>query len=101
MYYLLFYEKVPDYEDRQRPLQAAHRSYVEAAAGRGELLLAGSLADPTDGSAALLFQVDSPTIAEAFARGDPYVSHGVVHRWHVRRWEIVVGWKSTRREPLA
>lgn len=91
MHYLLFYEKAPDYAERQAPLQAAHRAYVEAAARRGELLLGGALGDPADGSAVVLFQADSPATVEAFAAGDPYVVHGVVCRWRVRRWETVVG----------
>jgi uncharacterized protein YciI len=91
MHYLLFYEKAPDYADREAPLRAAHRAYVQAAARRGELLLGGSLADPADGAAVLLFRADSPATAEAFAAGDPYVQHEVVSRWRVRAWETVVG----------
>ena len=50
MHYLLFYEKAADYAARQGPLQPAHRAHLSAAVRRGELLLAGSLADPVDGS---------------------------------------------------
>jgi uncharacterized protein YciI len=91
MHYLLFYEKVPDHANREGPLRAAHRDYVQAAARRGELLLGGSLADPTDGAAVLLFRADAPAAVEAFAAADPYVRHGVVSRWRVRAWETVVG----------
>lgn len=91
MHYLLFYEKAPDYAVRQEPLQAPHLAYVQAAVRRGELILGGSLSDPADGAAVLLFQADSPTVAEAFAKADPYVIHGVVNRWRVRAWETVVG----------
>ncbi len=90
-HYLLFYEKASDFEDTQAPLQAAHRTHVQAAARRGELLLGGSLANPVDGTAVLLFQSDSPAIAEGFAAADPYVIHGVVANWSVREWETVVG----------
>src|SRR5262249_18286497 len=91
IHYLLFYEKVPDHAGREGPLQAAHRTYVLAAVRRGELVLAGSLHDPTDGAAVLLFLADSSAVAEAFAEGDPYVQAGVVCRWTVRAWETVVG----------
>jgi hypothetical protein len=37
---------------------------------QGELVLAGTLADPVDG-AVLLFKGDSPEVAENFARNDP------------------------------
>jgi uncharacterized protein YciI len=91
MHYLLFYDKVPDYADRQAPLQSAHRDHVQAAVDRGEQLLGGMLADPTDGSAVILFQADSPATVDAFAAADPYVRHGVVNRWRVRQWETIVG----------
>jgi uncharacterized protein YciI len=91
MHYLLFYEKAPGYASRQGPLQAAHLAHLAAAVRRGELLLGGSLADPTDGSAVLLFRAESPAAAEACAAADPFVLHGVVSRWWVRRWETVLG----------
>jgi len=53
-------------------------------------VLGGALANPTDG-AVLLFQGDSPAIAEQFAQTDPYVLNGIVKRWYVRDWTTVVG----------
>jgi uncharacterized protein YciI len=92
MHYLLFYEKAPDHADREPPLQAAHRAHVQTAIDRGELVLGGPLTEPADGSQVLvLFRGDSPTVAQAFAKADPYVVHGVVTRWHVRAWETMVG----------
>jgi len=60
------------------------------AAERGELLLAGALAEPVD-QALLLFCGDSPAAAKAFAAADPYVAHGLVTAWRVRPWTTVVG----------
>lgn len=90
MHYLLIYEVVPDYEERRKPLRAAHLGHGLAAVARGELVLGGALADPVDG-AVLLFQGNSPAAAEAFARADPYVLSGLVTRWRVRNWTTVVG----------
>jgi uncharacterized protein YciI len=90
VHYLLFYEVVPDYEERRMPLRAAHLAHARAACARGELLLGGALADPVDG-AVLLFQGDSPAAAEAFAVADPYVTNGLVTQWRVRAWTTVVG----------
>jgi uncharacterized protein YciI len=96
MHYLLFYEKASDHAEREPPLQAAHRAHVQASIDRGELILGGPLADPADGSQVLvLFRADSPAVAEAFAKADPYVVNGVVTRWHVRTWETVVGKGAT------
>src|SRR5919204_3524302 len=90
MHYLLFYDVVPDYVERRAAFRAEHLSLAWAAHARGELLLAGALADPVDG-AVLLFRGESPAAAEAFAAADPYVRHGLVTRWRVRAWTTVVG----------
>jgi uncharacterized protein len=90
MHYLLFYDVVPDYATRRVSHRAAHLEYAERAVERGELVLGGALANPLDG-AVLLFRGSSPAIAEAFAKGDPYVRNGLVTRWHVRAWTTVVG----------
>jgi uncharacterized protein YciI len=90
VHYLLFYDVVPDYVERRAPLRAEHLALARAAHQRGELVLAGALADPVDG-AVLLFQGDSPAAAEAFAAADPYVRNGLVSRWRVRAWTTVVG----------
>jgi uncharacterized protein YciI len=91
MHYLLFYEKVSDRAQREAPLQSAHRAHVLAAVDRGDLLLGGPLEDPIDGANVLLFSAESPATAESFAAADPYVTSGVVCRWHVRPWQTVVG----------
>ena len=52
--------------------------------------MGGAFADPVDG-ALLLFAGEDPTVAEKFAREDPYVLNGLVERWHVREWTTVVG----------
>jgi uncharacterized protein YciI len=90
MHYLLFYDVAPDYVDRRAAHRAEHLTLARAAYARGDLLLAGALADPVDG-AVLLFAGDSPAAAEAFAAADPYVRHGLVTAWRVRPWTTVVG----------
>jgi uncharacterized protein YciI len=90
VHYLLFYDVVPDYVERRAALRGEHLRLARAAHARGELVLGGALADPTDG-AVLLFRSDSPAAAEAFAAADPYVRQGLVTRWRVRAWATVVG----------
>jgi uncharacterized protein len=98
MHYLLFYEVVPDYAERRAAHRAVHLAHARDAHARGELVLAGALADPVDG-AVLLFQGPTPEAAEAFARADPYVTNGLVTRWHVREWTTVVGDDAAVRLP--
>jgi heme-degrading monooxygenase HmoA/uncharacterized protein YciI len=90
MHYLLFYEVGDDYASRRAEFRAEHLQKAWMACERGELILAGALANPMDG-AVLLFRGDSPAVAEKFARADPYVTSGAVKRWHVREWTTVVG----------
>src|SRR5262245_9087774 len=90
MHYLLFYDVAPDYLRRRGEFRAEHLALGWQACARGELILAGALADPVDG-AVLLFQGNSPEVAERFASADPYVRHGLVTRWRVRPWTTVVG----------
>lgn len=90
MHYLLTYDLVSDYLDRRAEYRDAHLEHAWAAVDRGDLLLGGALADPTD-MAMLLFKGESAAAAEAFAKADPYVLAGLVTRWRVREWTTVVG----------
>jgi uncharacterized protein len=92
MHYLLFYDVTPDYLERRTQFRAEHLGLAREAHARGELVLAGALADPVDG-AILLFRSDSPAAAEAFAEADPYVRNGLVREWRVREWTTVVGYE--------
>jgi uncharacterized protein YciI len=89
-HFLLFYDVGDDYVARRAAFRDAHLARAWAAHARGELLLAGALADPVDG-AVLLFAGSSPDVAADFARADPYVVNGLVTRWRVREWTTVAG----------
>ena len=89
MRWVLLYDLVDDYLDRRPALRAQHLELARAAHARGELLLAGALADPYD-RALLVFAGDGPEIAEEFARNDPYVINGLVTSWTVRQWNEVL-----------
>lgn len=90
MHWLLLYELVDDYLERRTALRPEHLGLAEAAHERGELLMAGALADPPD-HAVLVFTGDDATRAEAFAGADPYVREGLVRSWEVRPWTVVIG----------
>jgi len=89
-YYALFYQVVDGFMTRRSPYRYHHLQLVRDFHLRGELLLAGALGDPADG-ALLVFRAPDATVAEGFARSDPYVTHGLVTRWEVRPWTVVVG----------
>lgn len=90
MHYLLSYELAPDYLERRGELRSEHLQLAWRAQQAGTLVLAGTLADPVD-LALLLFQGDSPDVAQQFAKADPYVIAGLVVAYQVRQWNTVVG----------
>lgn len=90
MHYLLMYELADNYLERRGEFRDAHLQLAWEAQQRGEIIVAGALADPFD-MAVLMFQGDSPEVAENFARADPYVAHGLVTAYKVRQWNTVVG----------
>ncbi|HEX9759750.1 MAG TPA: YciI-like protein [Candidatus Acidoferrales bacterium] len=89
-YFALFYEVVDDYLERRGQYRPQHLQLAKDAQDRGELVLAGALADPAD-RALLVFRGADKSVAENFARQDPYVVNGLVKRWEVRPWTVVVG----------
>jgi len=89
-HFLLFYETSPDYLERRPEFRGAHLKLAWEAAERGEIIVAGALADPPDG-AVLMFQGEDRSVAETFAQADPYVQNGLITRWHVREWTTVIG----------
>jgi len=90
MYYILFYKTVDNYVERRKPFRKEHLKYANAAHERGDLVMAGALAEPADG-AVLVFESGSAAIAEEFAKNDPYVKNGLITEWEVRPWTVVIG----------
>jgi uncharacterized protein YciI len=89
-HFALLYDVVPGFIERRLPFREAHLERVRDANARGILLLAGALGDPPDG-ALLVFRADSSSVAEDFARADPYVTEGLITAWRVRPWTVVIG----------
>lgn len=90
MYYILFYKTVENYVERRTQFRAEHLAYASEFYKQGKLVLAGALADPVD-EAVLVFKGDSPSVAEEFAKNDPYVLNGLITAWRVRPWTVVIG----------
>jgi uncharacterized protein len=107
-YFALLYDVVDDFLTRRPPHRAEHLSIALASHARGELVLAGAFAEPVDG-ALLVFRCADRSVPESFARSDPYVRAGLVKRWIVRPWSVVIGGQSSdpssagdrRDDPLA
>jgi uncharacterized protein YciI len=89
-YWILFYDLVEDYLERRPQFREEHLALANAAVERGEMVMAGALANPPDG-AVIVFKADDASVVEEFARNDPYVNNGLVTDWKVREWTVVIG----------
>lgn len=96
-YYALQYEVVDDFTNKRMPFRPAHIKEVRDAHGRGEIVMAGALADPSE--ALIIFRGADRSTAERFAKNDPYVKQGLVKRWTVRQWTVVVGQDPSETPP--
>jgi uncharacterized protein len=90
-HFILFYDYVPDYLERRAPLRAAHFAHARSFEARGELFIGGACTDEGPPLAVIVFKVADRKIVEDFARADPYVTHGLATRWHIREWTTVIG----------
>jgi uncharacterized protein YciI len=90
MYFALVYDVVDHFVERRAVYRDEHLRMVRDLHSRGEVVMGGALGDPPDG-AMLIFKSPSAAIAEEFAKHDPYVTNGLVTRWTVRPWNVVVG----------
>ena len=90
MHYVLFYKTEDNYIERRAPYRMEHLSLAQQAFENGTLVMAGAYADPPD-DALLVFKGDDPSVAENFAKNDPYVKNGIIKEWHVRNWTVVIG----------
>jgi uncharacterized protein len=88
-HYILTYSMSDKYAERSI-LRAAHLEHVNAAVERGDMLLAGTIDDDSD-LAMFIFECDNTFRIEAFARGDPYFTEGLVDDWSIRKWTPEVG----------
>lgn len=89
-YYALIYYVVDDYITRRATYRDEHLRLAREANKRGELLLAGAFSEPAD-RALLVFRSSNTSLIEDFVRNDPYVVNGLVTRWEIRPWAVVIG----------
>jgi len=89
-YWLLIYDLVDDYLERREPLRAEHLDLARKAHNRGEMLMAGALADPYD-QAVFVFKANDTEVIDRFVAHDPYMRKGLVKRFRIRKWNVVIG----------
>lgn len=87
--YILTYDVVEGFVERRTEFREEHLALAQAARERGEIIMAGAVGDPIDG-ALIVFRANDPSLAETFARNDPYVLNGLVTNWTVKPWNVVI-----------
>ena len=89
-FFALQYELIDDFVARRTPFREQHLCQLRDLHSRGEVVLAGAFAEPAD-HALLVFRSADRSVPESFAKNDPYVVNGLVKRWEVRLWSVVIG----------
>jgi uncharacterized protein YciI len=89
-YYSLIYHLADDYMERRSQFREEHLGMAKELNAKGQLLLGGAFANPPD-TALLVFKVDDKSIVEDFVAKDPYVKNGLVKKWEIREWTVVIG----------
>lgn len=89
-YYILRYLLVDDYLERRPKYREDHLTLATELHKKGELIFGGALSDPAD-EALLIFKVAEKSIIEDFVSKDPYIKNGLVLKWEIRKWNVVIG----------
>ncbi len=89
-HWLLIYDLADDYLERREQLRPEHLALARKARDLGELVMAGALVDPYD-MAVFVWRVETNEPIDRFVAHDPYVREGLVKRFRIRRWNVVIG----------
>ncbi len=89
-YYILVYKTIDNYLQERPKYRMEHLNLVTESFNNGELILGGAMDNPAD-EALLIFKGESEDIAKSFALNDPYLKNGLVKKWYVRKWNVVIG----------
>ncbi|MBZ9627847.1 YciI family protein [Psychroflexus sp. CAK57W] len=90
MHYILFYKSVDNYIEKRAPFRQEHLELLKTANEQGTLVMAGAFSEPADGGV-FIFKTNDPSVAENFAKNDPYVKNGLITEWKIRPWTVVIG----------
>jgi uncharacterized protein YciI len=89
-YFALFYYLVDDYLERRPQYREEHLKLAKEMTKKGELVLAGAFSDPAD-KALLVFRVEDKSVIENFVKNDPYYKNGLIKKYEIRDWTVVIG----------
>ena len=90
MYYVvsfeILYDSLEDVVARAPQDLAAHVARSRELHASGSVLMAGAFVQEGDEPLSTMAICPTREAAEAFARGDPFLLHGMVRSWRIREW---------------
>jgi uncharacterized protein YciI len=89
--YLLEYEYVENMGEKRTPHRQRHLDYTKPYVDNKNLVAGGALVPAIDKGFLIFRGFNDIHDVEKFARHDPYVQSGLVKKWKVSEWAIVVG----------
>ena len=91
--YVLEYFYVPNILERRAPHRTKHLEYTIPFVESKTLLAGGALVPENDPitRGQLVFRAPNSKVVEDFAKSDPYVVAGIITKWTVTEWKVVVG----------
>ncbi|MSP78703.1 MAG: hypothetical protein EXR67_04015 [Dehalococcoidia bacterium] len=90
MYYVLFYDYVEDILTKRAPFREQHLALIRQLHERKQVVMGGAFDNPVDG-AMIIFRADDTKPIESFVASDPYAKNGLVKKWRIRNWNVVIG----------
>lgn len=87
---MLEYQYVENMLEKRGPIRPKHLDYAKPYVDN-KLLVAGGALVPKVDRGIIVFRTSNQKLVEDFARGDPYVTGGLVTSWKVTEWMIVIG----------
>lgn len=87
--FALEYTYVPNMAEKRVPHRPAHLDYTKSYI-QNKTLIAGGAFVPELEAGLLIFKAKR-SVVEEYAKGDPYVTKGLVTEYKIREWNIAVG----------
>eukprot|EP01040_Poterioochromonas_malhamensis_P013004 gene13004-14260_t len=88
--FMLEYQYVENMLEKRGPIRPKHLDYAKTYVDK-KLLVAGGALVPKVDRGIIVFRTSDQKLVEDFARGDPYVTGGLVTSWKVTEWMVVIG----------
>ena len=89
-YFLLTLDYVEGMVEKRGPYREEHLDGAKKAADEGYCVMAGALLEPVD-TGVFVFKNTTKEKIEAFVQNDAYYKAGLVPKYSIRPWMVVVG----------